>query len=192
MSIYTKTGDSGETLLLCGRRVSKSCVELRVIGELDELNAVLGIIVSILRQQPCHFERGDGSLNDIENKIIDIQKDIIIISSEIASLQTRISKTIEKIGKEKISEIEHQIDRWESQLPELKNFIIPGGSLPSAYLHLARAVCRRAERALVVLGKQKKVRAELFIYLNRLSDFLFMAARWANFQFSASEVKMTK
>jgi cob(I)alamin adenosyltransferase len=77
--------------------------------------------------------------------------------------------------------MEKMIDVWSRKLPELKNFILPGGSLANAHLHLARAVCRRAERALIILGKQKKVRPELYVYLNRLSDFLFVGARWVNY-----------
>jgi cob(I)alamin adenosyltransferase len=183
--IYTKTGDKGKTSLCGGQRVEKSCLDIQVVGELDELNAVLGLVkVNITWGCGCHFEgvgTNEESLKQLKNSIQSIQRDLFKISSEIASLQTAISKKIEKISKEKIFQMERQIDKWQEKLPELKNFIIPGGSLISAHLHLARAICRRAERELVALGKQKKIRSELFKYLNRLSDFLFVGARWSDF-----------
>jgi cob(I)alamin adenosyltransferase len=173
MKIYTKTGDEGETSLLGGKRMSKSCIEMEVIGELDELNAALGVVLSFRAEQ-----------NEAEESLYlffqSIQRDLFKIGSEIASLQTPLNENIEKIGENKILELENKIDELWSELPELKNFILPGGSAVGAHLHLARTVCRRAERQMVAFGKSALVRPELYKYLNRLSDFLFAAARWVN------------
>jgi cob(I)alamin adenosyltransferase len=184
--IYTKTGDEGETSLLGGNRVSKSCVEMEVIGELDELNAALGIVLSL---------RGPASGGDVATPWLveflqSIQRDLFKIGSEIASLQTPLNERIEKIGEDKVLELENKIDELWSELPELKNFILPGGSAVGAHLHLARTVCRRAERQLVAFGKNTPVRPELYKYLNRLSDLLFAAARWVNYREGINEEKV--
>lgn len=180
--IYTKTGDEGETSLLGGKRVSKSCVEMEVIGELDEFNAALGVVLSFRAEQ----SEAEESLYLFFQSI---QRDLFKIGSEIASLQTPLNENIEKIGENKILELENKIDELWAQLPELKNFILPGGSAVGAHLHLARTVCRRAERQLVVFGKNTPIRPELYKYLNRLSDFLFVAARWVNYKAGEIEKK---
>jgi cob(I)alamin adenosyltransferase len=184
--IYTKTGDEGETSLLGGKRVSKSCVEMEVIGELDELNAALGIVLSL--RGPA--SGGDETIPQLVNFLQSIQRDLFKIGSEIASLQTPLNENIEKIGENKIVELENKIDEFWSELPELKSFILPGGSAVGAHLHLARTVCRRAERRLVAFGKSTPVRPELYKYLNRLSDYLFVAARWVNYKEGINEEKV--
>ncbi|MEK7680744.1 MAG: cob(I)yrinic acid a,c-diamide adenosyltransferase [Patescibacteria group bacterium] len=176
MKIYTKTGDEGDTSLLGGKRISKCCIEMRVIGETDELNASLGLVVSEL-------ERGD-----LKNFILEIQKNLFKAGSEIASLQTDL-QNIEKIGQEKITELEKMIDKLCTELPELKNFVLPGGCRAGALLHQTRAICRRAERELVAFGKSAQIRPELYAYFNRLSDFFFTAARWINFRARQEEMK---
>ncbi len=186
VKIYTKTGDKGKTSLRGGQRVEKSCLDIQVVGELDELNAVLGLATVNIRGRSCgchpeRAKRSEGSLEELVYFIVKIQRDLLKIGSEVASLQTTLSKKIEKVDSNRVMEMEKMIDAWSQKLPKLNHFILPGDSLANAYLHLARAVCRRAERALVTLGKQKKVRAELYKYLNRLSDFLFVGARWVNY-----------
>ncbi|MFA5061584.1 MAG: cob(I)yrinic acid a,c-diamide adenosyltransferase [Patescibacteria group bacterium] len=178
MKIYTKTGDEGETSLSDGRRIGKSCLEMQVIGEIDELNAALGVVVA---------KMDEGNLRDF---LIQVQKDLIIAGSEVASLQTPLNEQIEKLSEEKITDLEKWIDTMWSELPELKNFILSGGSEVGAYLHLARTVCRRAERQLVAFGKTAPIRPELYKYFNRLSDFLFVAARWVNAKDGVEEVKI--
>jgi len=175
--IYTKTGDAGETSLLGGKRVEKSCLEMHVIGELDELNAVLGIAVVKVSQ------------NNLKDFLVQVQKDLFGFGSEIASLQTSLEEKKEKIGEDKILEIENHIDEMWAELSELKNFILPGGSEAGAHLHLARTVCRRAERQLVEFGKDTRISPELYKYLNRLSDFLFAAARLVNYKEGIEEIK---
>ena len=233
MKIYTKTGDKGETSLLGGKRTSKSCLEIQVIGELDELNAALGVVVAQLssppfqgevglpatlslarragvvaedgsrqanrRQTPSTLPLGKGEMTLIEF-LQNIQRDLFKIGAELASLQTSLAVKITKINSDSVDELEKTIDEFWSQLPDLQNFILPGGNLAAAHLHLARAVCRRAERALVAFGDQLQksevrslesdLRPELKMYLNRLSDFLFAAARWVNFKVGEEEIKV--
>ena len=184
LKIYTKTGDTGETGLIGGKRVDKCCLEMRVIGEVDELNAALGVAIVFLT---CHSERSEESLSGF---LQSIQRDLFKIGAELASLQTNLSGSIEKIGDDRVVEMEKMIDEFWAELPELKNFILPGGSEAGAHLHLARVICRRAERELVAFGKAVPLRPELYIYLNRLSDFLFAAARWVNFKAGEEEIKV--
>lgn len=175
IKIYTKTGDQGETSLLGGARVSKDCITLRVVGEVDELNSVLGQTVAHLyEEEPAGF-------------LEKIQSDLFKVGAELASLQMTINSHIIKVGEEEIKELEQAIDEYWEQLPELKNFILPGGTTAGATLHQARAICRKAERELVALGKEQTVRAELYKYLNRLSDYLFAAARFVNAQGGMAE-----
>lgn len=176
--IYTKTGDTGETDLLGGERVTKDCITLQVVGEIDELNSKIG-------EAAAHLF---GALpTEMLNKI---QHDLFKVGAEVASLQTKVGDNVIKIGEEEIKELEENIDNYWKDLPELKNFILPGGCLSGAHLHHARTICRRTERALVTLGKEKNIRPELYKYLNRLSDYLFTAARWVNFQEGVEEVKI--
>ncbi len=176
--IYTKTGDNGETSLLGGERVAKDCITLQVVGEIDELNSKMGEVVAHLwEEEPAGFLKK-------------IQQDLFKTGAEIASLQTEFNSKITKIGQEEIHELENHIDSHSEQLPELNNFILPGGNLSAAHLHHARTICRRVERALVSLGKEKEVRSELYVYFNRLSDYFFTAARWINWNDGVEEQKV--
>ncbi len=192
MKIYTKTGDKGETSLLGGKRVSKSCLEMQVIGEIDELNAVLGVVVAVL-SPPARGGVGVVGANtfimtDLVNFIQTIQRDLFKIGAELAALQGPLEDSVEKINSDRAIEMEKYIDQFWSELPELKNFILPGGSLAGAQLHMARTICRRAERQLVDFAKTISLRNELHIYLNRLSDFLFAAARYVNSKDGVDEI----
>lgn len=182
MKIYTKTGDKGETSLLGGKRVSKSCLEMQVIGEIDELNASLGAVVTALN---CHSEQSEESLPQF---IQNIQRDLFKFGAELAALQGPLEGSVEKIDNTRVGEMEVFIDKFWNELPPLRNFILPGGSLAGAQLHMARTVCRRAERQLVEFSKNGIVRPELNIYLNRLSDFLFAVARFVNYKEGAEEI----
>lgn len=178
MKIYTKTGDTGETSLLGGQRVTKDCITLGVVGEIDELNSKLGEAVAHLwEEEPAEYLKN-------------IQRELFKIGSEVASLQTDINSKLEKIGDAEIELLENNIDAFEEQLPELKNFILPGGNLSAAHLHNARTICRRVERELVSLGKDQIIRSELYKYFNRLSDYLFTAARWVNWHDGVEEIKV--
>ncbi len=176
--IYTKTGDTGETSLLGGERVTKDCITLQVVGEVDELNSKLGEVAAHLwEEEPAEFIRN-------------IQRDLFKVGAELASLQTAINSKIAKVGQAEIEMLENVIDAYTDQLPELTNFILPGGNLSAAHLHHARTICRRVERELVSLGKEKEVRPELYMYLNRLSDYLFTAARFVNWNDGVEEFKV--
>ncbi len=171
MKIYTKTGDTGQTSLLGGARTNKDCIELMVIGETDELNAELGMARAFLNGQ------------ELAEFLREISRDLFKAGAEIAAAQNeKVAASLVKIGSAQILALENKIDEYWEQLPELKNFILPGGSQAAASLHCARAICRRAERALVTLGRDKKLRPEIYQYFNRLSDFLFAAARFVNFK----------
>jgi len=183
MKIYTKTGDKGETSLLSGGRCTKDCISLQVVGALDELNAVLGVVLSQLSKpsQP------------LSNFIQNIQGDLFKVGATVVSLQSNEVVLDENTGLliKDVKKLEKSIDKMSEDLPELKNFILPSGSEVGAFLHLARTVCRRAERELVGLCKQKNVGAQnlepLQAYLNRLSDWLFVAARWVNWKMEIEE-----
>jgi len=184
MSIYTKTGDKGKTSLLSGERVNKDCLALKAVGEVDELNAVLGIVVSELA--------GIDQFLRLNQFIQKTQNHLFRIGAELVSLQTDWAEKgdIKLIGVLHIRTLERIIDKVDPSLPPLQQFILPGGCRAGAFLHQARTVCRRAERSLVRLGKENELRAELYIYLNRLSDFLFVMARFVNFNMELEEIKV--
>jgi cob(I)alamin adenosyltransferase len=189
MSIYTKTGDKGQTSLLGGKRVSKSCLEMQVIGDIDELNACLGVMVALLSSsQRQRIGEVEGENKEFINFIQSIQRDLFKVGAELASLQTPLEDKINKIDNTRVGEMEARIDSFWAELPELKNFILPGGSLAGAEIHRARTVCRRAERQLVDFSKINSIRSELSIYINRLSDFLFALARFINFKEGVEEI----
>lgn len=184
MKIYTKTGDTGETSLLGGRRVGKSCIEMQAIGEIDELNANLGVVIVLLSKKEESAE-----LKEIILFLQSIQRDLFKFGAELASLQSpALSEKINKIDTARVGEMEQYIDRFWNELPELKNFILPGGSVAGAEIHRARTICRRAERQLVDFSKKTTIRPELHVYLNRLSDFLFALARWVNAREGVQEI----
>lgn len=165
MRIYTKTGDAGETGLLGGDRISKNSLRITAIGEIDELNAVLGLA------------RAQGATPDAE--LDRLQCFLFDFGAELAALPGSKFDSA-SVGSEEIRWLEEAIDRSMESLPPLKAFILPGGSPGGATLHLARTVCRRAERAILALHDREPVRAEARTFLNRLSDYLFAAARAAN------------
>jgi cob(I)alamin adenosyltransferase len=179
--IYTKNGDAGNTVLANGEKVTKDCVNLRVVGEIDELNCILGITISTVKEAK--------NLSRLLEMLVSIQRDLFLVGAEISSLQNQSihlssraqsRDPLKLIDNTKVIELETQIDTWTAELPELKNFILPGGHPVATHLHLARAICRRTERELVSLGKTKSIRPELYKYFNRLSDWLFVGARWVN------------
>lgn len=182
MKIYTKTGDTGETSLLGGKRVSKSCLEMHVIGEVDDLNAALGVVVATLSYD------SKNDTQSLSQFIQHIQRDLFKVGAELAALQGPLEDKVEKIDGSRVKEMETFIDTFWAALPELRNFILPGGSLSGAEIHRARTVCRRVERQLVDFAKTAPIRPELNMYLNRLSDFLFAAARYINAHNGVEEI----
>ena len=169
MKIYTKTGDAGETSLFDNSRVSKADPRVDAYGEVDEVNAVLGAALS------------QGVDDDIASVLTAVQKDLFAVGARLADPSSRIAERVTKaaVTTEQIERLETTIDRLETELPPLRRFILPGGSSAGALLHLARTVCRRAERRVVALGTDS-VEPGVIIYLNRLSDLLFVMARAVN------------
>lgn len=176
--IYTKTGDAGDTGLFDGTRVSKADPRVDAYGDVDELAAWLGLA----RARLAH--------DDLTSLIDDIQKELFAMGARLADPRHRISERVGKaaLGEQHIERLEHAIDRLEHELPPLRKFILAGGSEAGATLHLARAVCRRAERRVVGLGSGA-VDPIVVVYLNRLSDLLFVMARAANARADISETE---
>lgn len=163
MKIYTKTGDKGQTSLLSGTRVSKAELRLEAYGTTDELNSHLGKLEAILPAGAFPMAQ-------------DIQSELFAMGSYLA-LDGEATFPMPLLQEDLIVKMEAQIDAWNAGLPELKNFILPGGSLEAAECHIARTVCRRAERLVVALAEAEKVPEIIPMFLNRLSDFLFVQAR---------------
>jgi cob(I)alamin adenosyltransferase len=169
VKIYTKTGDAGETSLFDNSRVSKADVRVDAYGEVDELNACLGAA------------RAAGVDEDISAILESIQKDLFAVGARLADPSARIADRVAKaaVTDAQVQRLEETIDRLETGLSPLRRFILPGGSQPGSLLHLARTVCRRSERRVVGLGPGS-VEPNVVIYLNRLSDLLFVMARAIN------------
>lgn len=169
MKIYTRTGDDGETGLLGGLRVSKAHQVIEVCGTLDETNCWLGLVRS---------EKIDASIDGLLEQI---QNDLFDIGSQIAASLADSARAVE-VSRERIAELESAIDHWDSTLPPLQAFILPSGAQAGCRLHMARSVCRRAERQLVSLVESLETKALTAesVYLNRLSDLLFVLARSMN------------
>jgi cob(I)alamin adenosyltransferase len=168
MKIYTKGGDQGETGLYGGERVSKDHLRIRAYGTLDELNAALGVILS------------DPSLaSECQVRLIRIQGELFQLGAELATPRSK-KGTVKLIENKEVEQLEKEIDLMEHHLKPLKNFILPGGSSVGAFLHLARTINRRAERELVVLHRAEPLRSVILQYINRLSDYLFVCARFEN------------
>jgi cob(I)alamin adenosyltransferase len=187
--IYTKTGDRGETGLFGGRRVAKDDARVEAYGTADELNAVLGVALS-----QCTDQELAADLRSIQEDLFQLGADLATPPDE-STRRGRIS--IRRIDSASAERLEGMIDRWEAQLPPLQTFILPGGHPVAAALHQARAVCRRAERRCVTLrrseaeGAAPDVPDMVAIYLNRLSDLLFVLSRAANSRHGVADVPWT-
>lgn len=175
MKIYTKTGDGGTTGLRGGRRVLKSDAQVAAYGEVDEANAAVGLALSWLPKTKA-FARLRGSLDGVQVRLFEA-------GAALASPEG--SADAAAFPEDAAGALEADIDRMTAELPELRHFIMPGGAPAGAQLHAARTAVRRAERAVVALGAFPAV----VVYLNRLSDFLFVAARWANRRLKAPETR---
>ena len=177
MKIYTRTGDFGETSLVGGARVRKDDPLVDAYGEIDELNAWLG------------FARASGLDADLDADIVQLQRDLFALGAQLADPSERLGAKVVKavVGDGDVARLEEMIDRLEASLPLLRHFILAGGSRSGAALHVARTVCRRAERRMVAL--QPPVDPVLLRYVNRLSDLLFVLARVVNQRAGASETE---
>jgi len=168
--LYTRTGDQGQTALYGGGRVPKDHLRVEAYGSVDELNSALGVAVSFLRQR-----RVAAALQSIQNELFNIGAEL---ASESGPRAEKGRLFLDPEGK--IAALERLIDDYDSKVPPLRTFILPSGSQGGALLHLARGVCRRAERAVVRLSREEDVNPHVLTYLNRLSDLLFVLARYVN------------
>lgn len=185
--IYTKTGDRGQTGLIGGRRVGKDSPRIEAYGDVDELNSVLGMALGILHQgfmPDAHAQRLGAMIESLQNELFEL-------GSQLATPPNGVSGASPVISSQDCVRMEEWIDGLESELPPLSRFILPGGHVLPATLHLARSVCRRAERRCVALSKTEYVAGEALAYLNRLSDLLFVCARWAQMKLGVEEKPWT-
>ncbi len=185
MKIYTRTGDSGETGLFGGVRVSKADPRVAAYGDVDELNATIGLARATL------LERDAAS--SLAPMLEHIQRDLFALGARLADPAHRIADRVTKaaVGAGDIARLEGWIDELEASLPPLRRFILPGGSPGGAAVHVARTTCRRAERAMVALlaVEPEAFEADLLVYVNRLSDLLFVIARSANHRARTPEIE---
>lgn len=181
MKIYTKTGDEGETGLLGGVRVSKGNVRVEAYGCVDELNAHVGWALSQLPHVP----------EDVREHLKSVQSDLLTIGADLAmppDVSGHVKEKISRLGTEPARRLEALIDRLDGEVRPLGHFILPGGVPGAAALQVCRAVCRRAERAVVRLAQVQDVNAEVVVYLNRLSDCFFVLSRWVNAREAGEEI----
>jgi cob(I)alamin adenosyltransferase len=174
--IYTRTGDGGSTTLFDGTRIAKSDPRVDAFGEVDEANAAVGAA------------RAEGLDPDIDVLMARIQRDLFALGSRLADPAERIADRVSKIslGPDDVTRLEGWIDTYEAELPPLRSFILPGGTRAAAALHLARTICRRAERRMVALVS---LEIEFLAYMNRLSDLLFVLTRVVNHRAGVAEVE---
>lgn len=177
MKIYTKTGDQGQTSLFAGGRVPKNDPRVETYGTVDELNSHLGVVRTFTLPPLA------------EEWLTQIQNDLFVLGADLATPLDSNPSWLVRATPDLYERLEAAIDLMDTELEPMKAFILPGGAPPAAHLHVARTVCRRAERLCVSLSEEKGVNPHALIYLNRLSDFLFTLARWVNRQLGESETK---
>jgi cob(I)alamin adenosyltransferase len=174
-SIYTRTGDEGQTSLFAGGRTSKGTFRLHAYGTIDELNSVLGLA---LAQGLCGF---------VASHTLAVQSELFVVGADLATPLEAEAAWITRVSEEQVTRLEREIDIMDEELPQLSNFILPGGSVGAATLHIARTVCRRAERWVVALTDEETINISVMHYVNRLSDWLFVAARYENMKSGGAE-----
>lgn len=170
MKIYTKSGDKGETGLFGGERVSKDSPRINAYGTVDELNSFIGLALTEVKDE------------EVKVLLKRIQNLLFTIGSDLATPDTEKNKkfNIPRINAEHIEELEREIDKFDSRLEELRNFILPGGCKSATLLHVCRTICRRAERKAIRLNNEVKINSDIIIFLNRLSDLFFVLSRYEN------------
>jgi cob(I)alamin adenosyltransferase len=175
MKIYTKKGDDGTTSLIGGTKISKANIRIESYGNVDELNSYIGWV------------RDLSPDNEYKSVLLEIQDRLFTIGSHLASDPLKSTMKLPQIRDEDVTLLEKSIDKMNEQLPEMRSFILPGGNASVSCCHVARCVCRRAERSVVYLSEHEKVDRLIIIYLNRLSDFLFVFARLLAQEFNIQE-----
>jgi cob(I)alamin adenosyltransferase len=182
--IYTRSGDEGSTSLAGGQRIAKDDARIETYGTVDELNAWIGVVrVSLAELVETHPRIGE-----LDPILLRVQHELFNLGSILATLPEDVRPKQPKTTEREVRQLETEIDRMNSELSPLRSFVLPGGSRLSAELHVARTVCRRAERHLVALSRRERVPDDTLQYLNRLSDALFVWSRWANHMLQAGEV----
>jgi cob(I)alamin adenosyltransferase len=188
VKIYTKTGDKGETGLIGGKRISKSDPRIIAYGSIDELNSNIGLIISVLNK------KNRDMFLDLIDLLVKVQNDLFIIGSDLADPTPFLEKKnrnkyhTPRAMENMASYLECKIDKFESELSPIKFFILPGGSVESSLIHISRSITRRAETTVTALSKIQKINPAILIYLNRLSDVLFVAARLVNKRLGVEDV----
>jgi cob(I)alamin adenosyltransferase len=175
MKIYTRTGDDGSTGLLGPGRVRKSAPRIEAYGTVDELNAAIGAV------------RALDAERTLETELVAIQSALFTIGAELATVAPGLQERLDRVGHDDVATLERWIDRFEVDLPKLTTFVLPAGPPLAASLHVARTVCRRAERRVVAVVESEPVDPGVLRYLNRLADLLFVMARWCNHRAGAPE-----
>jgi cob(I)alamin adenosyltransferase len=186
MKIYTGTGDRGKTSLFSGERIAKSDDRIEAYGDVDELSSVIGVLISLLPKE----------LEHIQAELRQIQSDLFHMGAWLSTMPDSAStKQLKTITTEPLKRLENSIDQMDADLPTIKSFILPGGHVTASVSHLARTVCRRTERHVIRLHKEKDIDDDvidqiqkIIIYLNRLSDYLFVFARYLNATFKISDI----
>jgi len=176
LKIYTKTGDKGQTSLLGGTRVPKHNIRIEAYGTVDEVNSWIGLLRDSIN---------DKHVGDI---LIEVQDRLFTMGSSLASDPAKSKVKIPHLSENDITVFEKEIDAMDAQLPPMKNFVLPGGHITVSHCHIARCVCRRAERRVIHLAENEKVDELVVKYLNRLSDYLFMLSRKLTQDLKATEI----
>ena len=197
--IYTRTGDKGQTSLFNGQRVLKSSLRVEAYGTIDELNSAIGIVIAEIQNlkfpSKTRLASGGKSQNyksKVKIELVKIQNDLFQIGSALANPEDRRQKTEDRKLEDRVKEFEDLIDEMTEKMPELMNFILPGGGKTGSELHFARTVGRRAERKIVALAAKERVDENIIMYLNRLSDLLFTFARFVNYKEKQKEIIWNK
>lgn len=179
MKIYTKTGDKGETSLFGGERVGKNNIRIKAYGTIDELNSFIGFAVIKANNEK------------VKKVLLNLQHKLFIVGSDLATPSTEKNKKldIQRTPTEFITEVEKWIDEFSSNLDDLKNFILPGGSEGAALLHICRTIARRAEREIVELKKSEQITENIIIFTNRISDLFFVLSRYENKHSNIPDIK---
>ncbi len=182
--VYTKSGDSGTTGLVGGQRIPKDDVRIEAYGDVDELNATIGGCIEAIR--PYTGERTE--LVKIMEKLLRIQHELFNTGTILATLPEDISSTLPRIKEENILQLEDEMDELNDELSILRSFVLPGGSKANIWFHMARNICRRAERRCITLNGRAEIDPLVIKYLNRLSDALFVYSRWVNHILGCKEI----
>ncbi|HEY6394297.1 MAG TPA: cob(I)yrinic acid a,c-diamide adenosyltransferase [Candidatus Binataceae bacterium] len=182
--IYTRTGDKGMTALVGGKRVAKESARLEAYGTIDELNSIVGIVRTYLPDYRAKFGEDFDRYSEMLRRI---QHELFDVGSELATPPDGEYEGMHKMGQGEVARLEEEMDKMQAELEPLNSFTLPGGGVLNAFLHQARTVCRRAERVCWALSRSEQLNEQLIIYVNRLSDHLFVQSRWVAKRLSEPE-----